>query len=132
VDSSYFALMGIKELLAEVEEIQAATNPRLGVLGYLLTLTDPTNVANQARDTLLASFGEEVFETRIRRSVKLKEAPALGKTIFHHAPDSAGSQDYLSLANEVMARLGIGEVPIADLGRPSLSLVASNGAAQGV
>lgn len=132
VDSSYFALMGIKELLAEVEEIQAATNPRLGVLGYLLTLTDPTNVAIQARDTLIASFGEEVFETRIRRSVKLKEAPALGKTIFHHAADSAGAQDYLGLANEVMARLGIGEVPLADPGRPSLSLVTSNVSAQGV
>jgi chromosome partitioning protein len=124
VDSSYFALMGIRELMAEVEEIQRGTNPGLRVLGYLLTLTDPTNIAGQTWDTLVASFGNEVFESRIRRSVKLKEAPALGKTIFHHAPDSAGARDYLSLANEVMQRLGIGEVP-AVAGRPSLSLVAS-------
>lgn len=110
VDSSYFALMGIKELMAEVEEIQRGTNPVLSVLGYLLTLADPTNIANQTWDTLISSFGSAVFETKIRRSVKLKEAPALGKTIFHHAPDSVGAQDYLGLAHEVMTRLGIGEL----------------------
>ena len=110
VDSSYFALMGIKELMAEVEEIQRGTNPVLGVLGYLLTLADPTNIANQTWDTLISNFGSAVFETKIRRSVKLKEAPALGKTIFHHAPDSVGAQDYLGLAHEVMTRLGIGEL----------------------
>jgi chromosome partitioning protein len=84
VDSSYFALMGIRELLAEVEEIQRGTNPRLDVLGYLLTLVDPTNIDNQTWDTLVGNFGDRVFETKIRRSVKLREAPAFGKTIFHH------------------------------------------------
>jgi chromosome partitioning protein len=127
LDSSYFALMGLKELLAEVEEIQSGTNPRLSILGYLLTLVDPTNISSQSRDTLLSSFGEAVFETRIRRSVKLKEAPALGKTIFHHAPDSAGGRDYMALADEVMARLGIGEAGMPALvegaARPALSLV---------
>ncbi|HRK01504.1 MAG TPA: ParA family protein [Oligoflexia bacterium] len=124
VDSSYFALMGIKELLAEVDEIQRGTNPRLSVLGYLLTLVDPTNIAGQTWDTLVLNFGETVFETKIKRSVKLRESPALGKTIFHHAPESSGARDYLGLAQEVMERLGIGEV--ANLGkdtRPALSVV---------
>lgn len=124
VDSGYFALMGIKELLAEVEEIQRGTNPRLEILGYLLTLTDPTNIASQTWDTLVANFGEIVFESRIRRSVKLREAPALGKTIFHHAPDSAGARDYLGLAQEVMQRLRIGEIAgVVSAERPALSLV---------
>ncbi len=105
VDSGYFALIGIKELLAEVEEIRRGTNPGLDVLGYLPTLTDATNMATQTFDTLVASFGEQVFETAIRRSVKLKEAPALGKTIFHHAPLCAGAEDYRALAIEVRARL---------------------------
>lgn len=124
VDSSYFALMGIKELLAEVEEIQRGTNPRLSILGYLLTLVDPTNIANQTFDTLVSSFGDLVFETKIRRSVKLREAPALGKTVFHHAPDSTGARDYLGLANETMSRLHIGDVStlVSDSQR-SLSLV---------
>jgi len=108
VDSGYFALMGIRELAAEVEEIKNGTNPGLSVLGYLLTLVDPTNLSHQTADTLLASFGDLVFETKVRRSVKLKEAPALGKTIFHHAPDSAGARDYMGLTEEVMQRLQIG------------------------
>jgi chromosome partitioning protein len=124
VDSGYFALMGIKELLAEVEEIQKGTNPKIEVLGYLLTLVDPTNIANQTWDTLISNFGSKVFETRIRRSVKLREAPALGKTVFHHAPESAGARDYLGLADEVMGRLSIGTTVIPQNVRPSLSIVA--------
>ncbi|MBI3544900.1 MAG: ParA family protein [Deltaproteobacteria bacterium] len=124
VDSGFFALMGIKELLAEVDEIRQGTNPRLDVLGYLLTLADPTNIAGQTWETLLSNFKEKVFETRIRRSVKLKEAPALGKTIYHHAPDSVGARDYLGLAQEVMMRLGIGEVVQGEASsRPALSVV---------
>lgn len=124
VDSGYFALMGIKELATEIEEIQRGTNPGLEVLGYLLTLVDPTNMSTQTWDTLVSSFGEQVFETKIKRSVKLREAPALGKTIFHHAPDSAGARDYMSLAHEVMARLRIGDTVagVAD-GRPALSVL---------
>jgi chromosome partitioning protein len=123
VDSGYFAMMGIRELATEIEEIRAGTNPNLAVLGYLLTLVDPTNMSGQTWDTLVASFGDQVFETKIRRSVKLREAPALGKTIFHHAPDSAGARDYLSLAEEVMERLGIGQTVVPSAERPPLALV---------
>jgi chromosome partitioning protein len=104
VDSGYFALMGIKELLAEMTEIQQGTNPKLQVLGYLLTLADPTRMTEETWDGLVGAFGDQVFDTRIRRSVKLREAPALGRTIFHHDPDGAGAQDYLALSEEVLER----------------------------
>ena len=126
VDSGFFALMGIKELAAEVEEIRSGTNPTLSVLGYLLTLVDPTNLTNQTWNTLISNFGDAVFESKIRRSVKLKEAPALGKTIFHHAPESAGARDYLSLTTEVMQRLKLGEYSsLGEVDRPQLSVVSS-------
>lgn len=105
VDSSYFAMMGIKELLAEVGEIRQGTNCRLQVLGYLLTMADQTRISAETWDGLVGGFGEQVFETKIRRSVKLKEAPAYGRSIFHHAPESAGAEDYLSLSSEVIARI---------------------------
>ncbi|MEK7691266.1 MAG: ParA family protein [Bdellovibrionota bacterium] len=129
VDSSFFALMGIKELSAEIEEIRQGTNPGLEVLGYLLTLVDPTNLSTQTWDTLVSSFGDLVFQTKIRRSVKLREAPALGKTIFHHAPDSAGAKDYMGLANEVIERLRLGEVSTLNLAGdpPALSVVRGGG-----
>jgi len=110
VDSSYFAMMGIKELLSEVGEIRQGTNQRLRILGYLLTMSDQTRISAETWDGLIAGFGEAVFETRIRRSVKLKEAPAYGRTVFHHAPESAGAEDYLALSNEVVARMRI-EIP---------------------
>ena len=120
VDSGFYALMGIKELATEIEEIRRGTNPGLQVLGYLLTLADPTNMTNQTWDTLVENFGDQVFESRIKRSVKLREAPALGKTIFHHAPESVGAQDYLSLCAEVLDRLKMGASVEAS---PSLSIV---------
>lgn len=107
VDSGYFAMMGIKELLSEVEQIKEGTNQKLHVLGYLLTLADQTRIAAETWDGLVAGFGEQVFETKIRRNVKLKEAPVFGRTIFHHAPASTGAEDYLQLASEVSIRLGI-------------------------
>ncbi len=107
VDSSFFAMMGIKELLSEVRDICEGTNQRLRILGYLLTMSDHTRIAAETWDELISGFGEEVFETKIRRSVKLKEAPAYGRTIFHHAPESTGAQDYLKLSSEVMVRLGL-------------------------
>lgn len=107
VDSSYFAMMGIKELLSEVGEIRQGTNQRLRILGYLLTMSDQTRISAETWDGLIAGFGEAVFETRIRRSVKLKEAPAYGRTVFHHAPESAGAEDYLALANEVIVRMRV-------------------------
>lgn len=105
VDSSFFAMMGIKELLAEVEEIRQGTNSRLRILGYLLTMADQTRISAETWDGLVNGFGEEVFETKIRKSVKLKEAPAYGRTVFHHAPVSAGAEDYLALASEVISRI---------------------------
>jgi len=105
VDCGVFAMMGIKELLAEVEEIQRATNPQLKILGYLLTLADQTRIAAETAEGLVASFGEGVFDTQIRRNVRLKEAPAFGHSIFHHSVKSSGAEDYLALAGEVMDRL---------------------------
>src|SRR5690606_21916544 len=69
VDSSFFAMMGIKELLAEVEVIRQGTNSRLRVLGYLLTMADQTRISAETWDGLVNGFGEEVFETKIRKSV---------------------------------------------------------------
>ena len=123
VDSGYFALMGIKELLAEVAEIRSGTNSRLHVLGYLLTLADSTKMTQETLDGLIAAFGDQVLTTRIRRSVKLRESPALGKTIFHHDPEGAGATDYLALSQEVLARLGLVSTVHDAATKPELRLV---------
>ncbi len=105
VDCGVFALHGIKSLLGEIEEIRLGTNPGLKILGLLLTLSDTTNISGNVFDSLVENFGDQVLETRIRRSVKLKEAPAFGRTIFHHAPTSSGAEDYSALAQELLSRI---------------------------
>ncbi len=128
VDSGVFALQGIKSLLGEIEEIRNATNPKLQILGYLLTLCDSTRISSDILDNLVENFGDQVFETKIRRSVKLREAPALGRTIFHHAPQSSGAEDYLRLADEVLQRLNM-KSPLAEVHTLSSG---NKGASQGV
>ncbi|MCB0416336.1 MAG: ParA family protein [Bdellovibrionaceae bacterium] len=121
VDSGFYAMNGIKDMLAEIEEIKVGTNPDLRILGILLTLADQTRMAGDVFDELVASFGDKVFATKIRRNVKLKEAPALGKTIFHHAPTSTGAQDYLALADEIRTQLELPQNEVAKFEQPQIA-----------
>jgi len=105
VDSSFFGLAGIQKLLMEIEIIREGYNPGLSILGYVMTMFDSTRMSEEIRDELVSAFGEAVFETPVRRSVKLREAPALGRTIFQHAPGSSAAEDYLRLTQELLARL---------------------------
>ena len=120
VDSSYFRLAGIQKLMSELEVIREGYNPGLAVLGFLLTLFDATRMSEEIKDELVAAFGELVFEAAIRRSVKLREAPAFGKTIFQHAPGSPAACDYLELTQEILGRLEARELALT----PRLSLVS--------
>lgn len=125
VDSNYFAMLGITDLLAEIEEIRQGTNPDLEVLGYLLTMRDHTNITEEVLEGLISGFGTQVFNATIRRSVKIKEAAALGKTIFQHSPECAAALDYLKLAEEVITTLNLGKSDgTAEASqRPQLALV---------
>ena len=126
VDSNYFAMLGITDLLAEIEEIQQGTNPGLEVMGYLLTMRDQTNITKEVWAGLVGGFGDRVFKSTIRRSVKIKEAAALGRTVFQHASDSPAADDYMKLAKEVLGALKAAKTAPEALGepRPRLSLVA--------
>jgi chromosome partitioning protein len=121
VDSGFYAMNGIKDMLSEIEEIKVGTNPNLKIMGILLTLADHTRMTSDVFDELVASFGDKLFSTRIRRNVKLKEAPALGKTIFHHAPSSSGAEDYLALADEVLGHLNLSQNEVAQFEQPQIA-----------
>jgi len=91
-------------------------------MGVLLTLADQTRMTGDVFDELVDSFGEKVFTTKIRRNVKLKEAPALGMTIFHHAPTSQGAEDYLALADEVLSRIEQPQIEDAQFEVPQIEM----------
>jgi chromosome partitioning protein len=105
VQTEYFALEGLAQLLDTLSLIQRELNPRLTVAGMILTMHDGrTRLARDVEREVREHFPELVFETVVPRNVRLGEAPSFGVPILQHAPQSAGSAAYLKLAKEVAAR----------------------------
>ena len=77
------------------------------MLGIVLTLVNPSlNISKEINGLIREHYGEKVFRTKIRRDVRLGEAPAFGKSIFEFAPKSRGAAAYGLLAGEVLERCG--------------------------
>jgi chromosome partitioning protein len=105
VQTEYFALEGLAQLLDTLSLIQRELNPRLTVAGLILTMHDGrTRLARDVEREVREHFPELVFETVIPRNVRVGEAPSFGLPVTRHAPASAGSAAYLRLAREVAAR----------------------------
>jgi chromosome partitioning protein len=101
----FYALEGLSALVATVEQIRAAANPRLEIEGILRTMYDPrNNLALEVGDQLLEHFGEKVFRTVVPRNVRLAEAPSFGRPALLHDKDSRGALAYLALAGEMLRR----------------------------
>src|SRR5260370_20110843 len=105
MQAEYFALEGISELLDTIERIRAALNPALEIEGVLLTMFDDrTNRAHQVTAELKRFFGEKLFATTIPRNVRLAEAPSHGKPVLLYDPKSLGSERYVQLTKEILAK----------------------------
>ncbi|MBX7245192.1 MAG: AAA family ATPase [Candidatus Sumerlaeaceae bacterium] len=103
VQCEYYALEGLSMLIQTVERVKGGLNPSLDILGIVMTMYDARlNIARQVVDEVRAHFTGKVFETLIVRSVRLAEAPSHGKPIIFYDFRSTGSQNYISLAQEVI------------------------------
>jgi chromosome partitioning protein len=101
----YYALEGLTALMATVDRVRGAMNTRLGIEGIVLTMFDPrNNLAHQVAEEVKRHFF--VFDSIIPRNVRLSEAPSHGKPALLYDVQSKGSQGYLSLARELLARAG--------------------------
>jgi chromosome partitioning protein len=106
IQPSYFALEGTDDLLDTVEKVKARPNPKLEVLGVLITLHDKrTTLARDILEQIKQVFGEKVFNTVISKSIRLEESPAYKESIFTFAPSSTGAVEYSSFCQEVMQRV---------------------------
>ncbi len=111
----FLALHGLSKLLETIELISEQINPRLSLLGVVLCMFESgTRLATEvgrdvqsffeAGESRHSSWSEaRLFESRIRRNIRLAEAPSFGQSIFEYAPDSHGATDYESLAKEVLS-----------------------------
>ena len=107
VQCEFFALEGIMQLLNSIRIAQKKLNPNLDIEGVLLTMLDNrTNLGLEVVEEIKSYFKEKVFDTIIPRLVKLSEAPSHGKPIHAYDPRSRGTEAYLNLAKEVVARNG--------------------------
>ncbi len=101
----FFALEGLSQLLATVEQVKQSLNPALTIHGILLTMFDPrNNLASQVVADVRQIMGEKVYDTVIPRNVRVSEAPSHGKPVLLYDLKCAGSQAYLRLASEVIQR----------------------------
>jgi chromosome partitioning protein len=105
VQTEYYALEGVADLLDTVGMIQRELNPRLTIAGMLLTMHDGrTRLSRDVERDLREHFPKLVFDTVIPRNVRISEAPSFGRPVIHHDPHSAGAGAYFDLAKEVAAR----------------------------
>ena len=102
----YFALEGMAELFSSVRRVQQTLNPRLVVIGILLTMFDErTRLSQQVQEEIRRHFPKEVFETVVPRNVRLAEAPSYGIPALEYDIKSRGAQAYLALAREYLERV---------------------------
>jgi chromosome partitioning protein len=105
IQSSYLCLEGTDDLLETIDKVRRIANPRLKIIGVLITLYDKrTNMARDVVARLKKVFGDKLFETYISKSVKLEESPAYKESIFTYAPASVGALQYQKVAEEIIER----------------------------
>jgi chromosome partitioning protein len=108
MQAEYFALEGVSELISTLERVRSAYNPDVAIEGVLLTMYDDrTNLAQQVTETLREHFRDRLYKTVIPRNVRLAEAPSHGKPVALYDGRSRGTEAYLELAGEFMARNGL-------------------------
>ena len=101
----FFALEGLSQLMRTVELVRGSLNPRLEIQGVVLTMYDRRNsLSDQVAADVRGHFGDKVYDTVIPRNVRVSEAPSFGKPALIYDLKCSGSQAYMKLAREVVAR----------------------------
>jgi chromosome partitioning protein len=105
IQCEFYALEGLSQLLNTVRLVQKGLNPGLDIEGVLLSMYDERlNLSRQVSAEAREYFGTKVYQTSIPRNVRLAEAPSFGRPIVLYDVLSKGSQCYLALAQELIAR----------------------------
>ena len=105
LECEYFALRGVALLKETIEKVRERTNPRLQIVGLLGTMYDSRTLhGREVLQTLVQGWGDLVFHTVIRRTVKFSDSTVAGEPITEYAPTSPGADAYRQLAREVLVR----------------------------
>lgn len=103
LQSEFFALEGLSQLMLTVREVRQTANPNLRIEGIVLTMFDVrNNLSSQVEDDARENLGELVFETRIPRNIRVSEAPSYAMPVLKYDATSKGSMAYRDLAEELI------------------------------
>lgn len=105
LQTEYYAMEGLAQLMSTVELVQQRLNPRLHVEGIVLTMFDPrANISHQVADEVRRVFPQLVYTTVVPRNVRLAESPSFGKPVLLYDIRSKGCEAYLGVARELLKR----------------------------
>jgi chromosome partitioning protein len=105
LECEYFALRGVALLKTTIDKVRERLNPKLDIDGVLGTMYDGRTLhSREVMDRLVQAWGDKVFHTVIRRTVKFSDSTVAGEPITKYASSSAGADSYRQLAKEVLAR----------------------------
>ncbi|MEJ8574951.1 ParA family protein [Microbaculum marinum] len=105
LQTEFFALEGLSQLLQTVEHVKTSLNPELTIHGIVLTMFDKrNNLSSQVVADVRQHMGANVYDTVIPRNVRVSEAPSFGKPVLLYDMHCAGSKAYIRLASEIIQR----------------------------
>lgn len=108
LQTEFLALQGLTKIKQVIDKVRFRLNKKLEIGGVIATMYDSRKVLNRdVVNTIQKYFGEKVFNTKIRDTVALAEAPAQRKDIFSYNRSSNGAKDYLELCKEVLQRTAV-------------------------
>jgi chromosome partitioning protein len=105
VQTEYYALEGLAQLVQSINLIKTRLNPRLSIAGVLLTMADArTRLSAEVEAEVRKHFGDLVFDSVVPRSVRVAEAPSHGLPVTHYDRRSRGAEAYWKVAMELVER----------------------------
>lgn len=103
VQCEYLSLRGLAQLERTLELVRENLNPNVHIVGILPTMFDSRTLhGNEAVEVLRSNFGDLVFKTVVKKTIKFAEAPVTGSSVLRYAPKSDAAEAYRSLAREVL------------------------------
>ena len=107
LQTDFFALEGLNDLLNTIHSIQSKLNPSVFISGIIMTMVSHTALCREIISQVQHFFNSDVlFQTIVPRNTKLREAPSHGKSIQSYAPNSSGAIAYRQIASELLFRHG--------------------------
>jgi chromosome partitioning protein len=101
IDVGYYSMLGIQELLTVVNRVKKM-NKGIEISGVLITFAEHTILFRDVLENARREFGPKVFNTTIRKNVRLAEAPSAHQTIYEYDPECIGATDYLNFVREFL------------------------------